>query len=227
LEVGLNRREAVRLLGLGCSFSALPASVVAASREVHAGLTDTPTFKILSPSQDATVVAMAELILPRTETPGAKDTRVDEFIDRIVADWYSDEDRTVFLAGLADVDRRTLKLFGKNFVDVSQDQQSEILRALGDELAVANAAVANGPRGYRGEPPEPKNNFYLKFRELTLMGYFTSEAGFTRQLKEEIIPGRFDGCVELKTVTAKAESEGNQGETVERAIGREELIVES
>jgi hypothetical protein len=55
--------------------------------------------------------------------------------------------------------------------------------------------VANGPRGYRGSLPEPENNFYFMFRQLTLTGYFTSEAGFTQQLHEEIIPGRFDGCI--------------------------------
>jgi glucoside 3-dehydrogenase (cytochrome c) hitch-hiker subunit len=157
---------------------------------------------VLSPHQDATVVAMAELIIPRTETPGAKDTRVNEFIDHILADWYADEDRARFLSGLADVDTRTQNLFGKNFIEASAEQQSEVLRSLGDELAQATAALANAPRGYRGSEPEPDGNFYLMFRELTLIGYFTSEPGFTQQLREEIIPGRYDGCVPLLAPTS-------------------------
>jgi len=60
---------------------------------------------------------------------------------------------------------------------------------------------ASGPRGYRGSPPEPQHNFYLMFRQLTLVGYFTSEPGFTKELHEEIIPGRFDGCVPLAPET--------------------------
>lgn len=145
---------------------------------------------------------MAELIIPRTDTPSAKDTRVDEFIDRILADWYTDEDRTRFLAGLADMDARTQSLFSKNFVDAKPEQQSEIFRALGDELAQATAALTDAPRGYRGSTPEPENNFYLMFRDLTLTGYFTSEAGFTQQLRDEIIPGRYDGCVPLPSATS-------------------------
>ena len=140
-------------------------------------------------------MAMADLIIPATETPGAKDVRVNEFIDHIVADWFSDEERAGFLAGLDEVDVRTKNLFQKAFVEANPAQQAEILRYFGDEMAAAAAAVANDPRPYRGAIPEPRDNFYLMFRKLTLTGYFTSEVGFTQQLHEEIIPGRYDSCV--------------------------------
>jgi len=194
----LQRRELLKLLAIGSALPVIPSSLLAACREIHASLTETPSLKIFSPHQDATVTAMAELLIPRTDTPGAQDTRVNLFIDHIVADWYSDEDRAVFLAGLADVDARTQSLFQKNFVDASPVQRAEIFRALGDELAQASGAVADNPRGYRGASPEPENNFYFQFRQLTLTGYFTSEAGFTQQLREEIIPGRFDGCIPIQ-----------------------------
>jgi hypothetical protein len=173
----------------------MPAEWINAFRAIHASLSSRPALKILNSHQDATVTAMAELILPQTGTPGAKAVRVNEFVDRIVADWYSDEDRARFLAGLVTVDARTQSLFQKDFVDASPPQQSEILRALGEEMAQATEALANAPRGYRGADPEPEDNFYFTFRQLTLTGYFTSEAGFTQQLHEEIIPGRFDGCI--------------------------------
>jgi hypothetical protein len=198
----LDRREALRLLALGTALPAFPASVLAAFRGVHAGLPAAASLKVFNAHQDATVTTMAELIIPATDTPGAKDVRVNEFIDHIVADWYSDEDRARFLTGLADVDTRTQNIFQKNFVDASPAQQAEILRALGDEMAAATAAVADGPRGYRASEPEPEGNFYLMFRQLTLTGYFTSEAGFTQQLHEEIIPGRFDGCVPFDSSAA-------------------------
>jgi hypothetical protein len=191
----VNRREVLKLLALSSALPAMPAEWVSAFRAIHASLGSTPALKILNPHQDATVTAMAELILPQTDTPGAKAVRVNEFIDRIVADWYSEEDRVRFLAGLATVDARTQSLFQKDFVDASPPQQSEILRALGEEMAQATEALANAPRGYRGAGPKPEDNFYFMFRQLTLTGYFTSEAGFTQQLHEEIIPGRFDGCI--------------------------------
>ena len=195
----MQRRELLKLLAIGSTLPAVPSPLLAACRELHASLAQAPSLKIFSPHQNDTVTAMAELLLPRTDTPGAKDTRVNLFIDHIVADWYSDEERAVFLAGLADVDARTQSLFQRNFVEASAVQQAEILRSLGDELAQAIEAVSNGPRGNRGAAPEPRNNFYLQFRQLTLTGYFTSEVGFTQQLHEEIIPGHFDGCAPVES----------------------------
>jgi Gluconate 2-dehydrogenase subunit 3 len=195
----LHRREVLKLLALTSALPGFPPPLLAACREIRAGLGPTANLQIFSPHQDATVLAMADLLIPRTDTPGARDVRVNEFIDHILADWYTDDERVHFLAGLAEVDSRSQKLFAKNFVDASVEQQSEILRALGEELAQAVSALTNAPRGYRGETPLPQTNFYLMFRQLTLAGYFTSEAGFTEQLHEEIIPGRYDGCVPVES----------------------------
>jgi hypothetical protein len=193
----LDRREALKFLAAGVAASALPPPILAAFREIHANLSQPPALKVLDAHQDATVSAAAELLLPATDTPGAKTAHVNEFIDHILADWYSDEDRTIFLKGLEDMDVRTQKLFNKDFVSASPEQQAEIFRALGEEMAAALIGVAAAPAGYRGSAPEPADNFYSMFRELTLTGYFTSEIGMTQQLQEVIIPGRFDGCVPM------------------------------
>jgi hypothetical protein len=193
----LDRREALKFLAAGVAASALPPPVLAAFRGIHANLSQSPALKVLSAHQDATVSAAADLLLPATDTPGAKAARVNEFIDHILADWYSDEERTIFLKGLADLDTRTRKLFGKDFVSAGADQQAEVFRALGEEMAAALIGVASAAPGYRGSTPEPADNFYAMFRELTLTGYFTSEIGMTQVLHEVIIPGRFDGCVPM------------------------------
>jgi hypothetical protein len=195
----LDRRAALKLLAAGTAVSALSPQLFATFRRIHANLPQTPTLKILSAHQDATVTAAAELLLPPTETPGAKAARVNEFIDHILADWYSEEDRKRFLDGLSDMDSQSQKLFGKDFAVASPEQQAEVFQILGDELALALEALANAPPGYRGEAPEPENNFYVMFRELTLTGYFTSEIGATQALHEVIIPGHFDGCTPLAT----------------------------
>jgi Gluconate 2-dehydrogenase subunit 3 len=191
----LDRRDALRLLALNSLLPAIPAPLFAALREVRASLDAAPGLKALNANQNATVIAMSELIIPETDTPGAKAIRVNEFIDRIVAEWYSDEDRASFLTGLAHVDDVTAKLFGKSFVDASPEQQGEVLRELGDEMTRDAEELEALPRGYRGEGPGPEDNFYCRFRGLTLTGYFTSEVGFTKQLHEEIIPGHYDGCI--------------------------------
>lgn len=202
----MDRRGVLKLLAVSSALPTVPAEWMAAFRAIHASLGSAPALRILTPHQDATVTAMAELILPQTDTLGAKAVRVNEFIDRIVAEWYSDEDRARFLAGLASVDARTQSLFKSDFVDASPEQQSEILRLLGEEMAQATQALAEAPRGYRGADPEPDDNFYFMFRQLTLTGYFTSETGFTEQLHEEIIPGRFDGCVPTEPSTPSRSS---------------------
>src|SRR5271170_1312661 len=175
--------------------AAMPGPVWTAFRAIHGNLPAAAQLKIFNAHQDATVTAMAELILPQTETPGAKAARVNEFIDLIVAEWYEEEERGAFLAGLAEVDARTQRLFGRDFMDAAAEQQADILRGMGDELAEAMAALETAPRGYRGSKPEPEGNFYLMLRDLALTGYFTSEIGATQQLHEEIIPGHYDGCV--------------------------------
>lgn len=202
----MNRRKVLKLFALSSTLPVLPAELFAAAREIYASLSPAPEIKTLSPHQDATVTAIAELIIPATETPGAKDTRVNEFIDHLLADWFPTEERSRFLSGLADVDARSQNLFQKNFVDAGPAQQGQILRALGEEMAQAAAALAAAQPGYRGSLPQPEDNFYFQFRRLTLIGYFTSEAGFTRQLREEIVPGRYDGCV---ATPSALQSKGN------------------
>jgi hypothetical protein len=138
----LDRREVLKLLSVTSAPFLIPSPLLAASREIHAGLPAAPSLKALNPHQDATVTTMADLILPATETPGAKEVRVNEFIDHIIADWFLDEERARFLGGLADVDLLTQSLFQKNFVDASAAQQAQILRSLGDDMAAeANAAL--------------------------------------------------------------------------------------
>jgi Gluconate 2-dehydrogenase subunit 3 len=137
------------------------------------------------------------LIIPRTETPGAMDARVPEFIDLIVSDWFDDRSRASFLHGIAAVDELSRQSFGKDFVGSSAQQQSEILRLLGEEMARDAQKVAANPRGSRGGLPEPHGNFYFTFRQLVLTGYFSSEAGAAQQLHFQVIPEHLDACAAL------------------------------
>jgi glucoside 3-dehydrogenase (cytochrome c) hitch-hiker subunit len=192
----MNRRDALGLLATGAALQLVPSNLFAALREARALLGTQAPVRTLDPHQYATVTAITELIIPRTETPGATDVHVTEFIDLIVTEWYNAAEKARFLEGLADVDSRTQALFEKNFVDSSSPQQAEILTALGDQMTEEADALRDHARQYRGSPPEPNQNFYYVLRGLTLMGYYTSEAGATRDLHFQIIPGRYDGCVE-------------------------------
>src|SRR5262249_25418312 len=144
-------------------------------------------LRTLNAHQNATVTAIADLIIPRTETPGAADIRVNEFIDLILTEWYTAEERDCFLNGLANVDVRTQASFEKRFTECSAAQQSEIMMTLGKQMTEDANAVRLGRR-YRGSVPNPDKNFFYMVRGLTLTAYYTSEEGATKELGFEIIP---------------------------------------
>src|SRR5712691_11385123 len=107
----MQRREALKLLMAGGILPALPADLFAFFQGAHP--TSGYALRTLNPHQNDTVVAMIDLILPATETPGAKGARVNEFIDVILTEWAFDDERQNFLDGLTGIDKQTNDLFGK------------------------------------------------------------------------------------------------------------------
>jgi hypothetical protein len=190
----MQRREALRLLASAAALPLLPREAFSMFQAVHEQLPVQPALKTLSPHQDATVTTIAELIIPQTNTPGARAVRVNEFIDLILTEWYGEEQKSIFLSGLAEVDARTRDLFGRDFVDCAEKQQVEMLQVLDDEVG---AEHDEQPRRSSREHPLDKN-FFSMIKELTLVGYFTSQIGFEQELHGEIIPSRHAGCVPLE-----------------------------
>ena len=190
----MNRREALRLLATGTALGLASPKTFAALRDARA-LVQTPAGRrTLSPQQYETVTAMAEMIIPKTETPGATDAGVPAFIDLILTEWHTDEQRAQFLQGLADVDARARGRFNNDFVACPPDQQAAILTELGTQM-IAEAAAMKSQPGFDGDP-KPIGNFYQTLRSLILTGYYTSEAGATAELNYQIIPDHFDACVD-------------------------------
>jgi hypothetical protein len=186
----MDRREVLRLLATGSLLQLAPANLFAVLHEARGLIESQTSPRTLNAHQFATVKAMAEMIIPRTDTPGAADVGVAEFIDLILTEWYDEAERERFLSGLADVDSRSHSRFAKDFVDCSSHQQSDTLTALGKKMA--EEIKENAPR-MRGRGAMP-SNFYATFRYLTLTAYYTSEAGATQELHFEMIPGSYEGC---------------------------------
>jgi hypothetical protein len=194
----MQRREALRLLASAAALPLLPRAAFSMFQEVHEQLPEQAVLKTLNPHQNATVTVISELIIPQTNTPGAKAARVNEFIDLILSEWYDDEEKSTFMTGLADIDARARDLFGKDFVDCGEKPQTEILQILDDEVATAREPDR---RRRRNVPPE--KNFFFMIKQLTLVGYYTSQIGFEQELHGEIIPSRHAGCVPLEEEAAK------------------------
>ena len=188
----MQRREVLRLLATGTALQLAPAKLLVFAREVRVLMASQAGPRTLSPHQAATVTTMAELILPRTDTPGATDVGATAFIDLILTEWYEEADRSRFLGGLADVDARSQRLFGRNFVDCPALQQSEVLINLGEQMMEEAERVRDQPPTL-GEGPGGVN-FYSMLRRLVLTAYYTSEAGATQELHFEMIPDHYEGC---------------------------------
>jgi len=191
----MQRREALKLFMAGGVLPALPADLFGFFRDSHPA--SGYALRTLDPHQNDLVVAMIDQIIPATETPGAKGARVNEFIDVILTEWANDEERRNFLSGLADVDKQSNTLFGKNFTDSSPDQQLTLLRSLDESAAVIRSARKPGPPFWEpdGRDTQLQHDFFTIFKKMTLHGYYTSEIGFTQELKLEIIPGAQHGCM--------------------------------
>jgi len=188
----MQRRELFRLLGAGAVLPAMTPEIFTLLRQAQPGAEY--KLRTLDVHQNATVVAMIDLVIPATDTPGAKGARVNEFIDLILTDWAVPEERTAFLDGLAGIDKQSNELFGKKFVDASAAQQEAQLRSIDDVL------MANRQRPVRHGNTVPevdeqmKGPFWVVFKNITLHGYYTSQVAFEKELKLQIIPGAHHGC---------------------------------
>jgi hypothetical protein len=195
----MHRRQALRLLASAATLPLLSREAFSLFQAVHDQLPEKAALKTLNSHQNDTVTTIAELIIPQTNTPGAKAARVNEFIDLMVAEWYDDEEKSIFLDGLADVDVRTRGLYGKDFIQCDERQQTELLQALDDEVAADRSQT--DIRRWRSRPPE--KNFFFMMKQLTLVGYYTSQVGFEQELHGEIIPSRHAPCVPLEEGATK------------------------
>lgn len=178
----MQRREALRLIASVAAvpvFSGIEADRLWAIAEgTHARAR--AVARTLNAQQLETVATIAELIFPRTSTPGARQAGVPAFIDLLMGEWYSEEERTRFTQGLAAIDARSQSLGGKAFVGLTASDQLSVMQAL-------DAAEKR--------EPATAESAYGTIKSLTVYGYFTSKLVSTTVLKTNIWPGRYDGCV--------------------------------
>ena len=182
----MQRREVLALLG-ATAFSSLlePLSATERARlgaSLHRRLGSTAPGRALSATQLEQVRALADAILPRTDTPGALDVGAPEFVDLLLAEWYPEDERKRLLAGLDALDARCREKHGRPFAELDSPGRNAFL------------ATVDGVRGPSGSPEDT----YTRIKEQLVFGFFTSQpiAELTRTMP--IIPGRFDGCVPLR-----------------------------
>jgi hypothetical protein len=168
----MNRRDALQHVALlfGSMISA-PAMAGALGEKTYFG-ESVP----VNAEQEAFLSELADVIIPTTSTPGAKAAGVEKFIVRVMRDCFPKEDQEKFYAGLTQLNTDSRTAFGKSFVELDASQKIQAVKSL---------TTSN-------------KDFFLRMKELTVTGYFTSEIGATKAMEYLPIPGRFEGCVPLK-----------------------------
>lgn len=140
-------------------------------------------FKALDTKQQAYLDEVGETILPTTKTPGAKAARVGSFMNVMVRDCYKPADQEIFTKGLTQLEEASQKMNGKGFLESTPAQRTALLTALDAEQK--NYA--------KTKTPEQPNHYFRMVKELTLLGYFTSEVGATQALRYLPVPGKYVG----------------------------------
>ncbi len=182
----LTRREAIRratlLLGVAISPSILAG--VLRAQPTAAGATAKPQH--LNAQQFAVAAAAAERILPRTDTPGATDVGVPAFIDLVVGEYMTPDEQRMFKNGLAEVEAAGRTAHKAGFAALTSAQQDAVLKR------IAEASQ------------KKEKSFFHQLRELTLLGYFTSEQIGKNVLHYDPIPGKFQADIPLAEVGNRA-----------------------
>ena len=187
----MNRREALlRVAGLmGGSLST--AALLAIRKGYSATTSPAREPSMLSASQMDIVSAVSDVMIPRTDTPGALDVGVPAFIDLMLRDVYVPADRDRYLTGLTAFDAEATSQHGKPFVALESTQRVALVRKFHD------AAIAE-ERRVHVQHIHVQRPFILLTKELTLLAFFTSQVGATQVLQYVAIPGSWHGCLPLQ-----------------------------
>lgn len=160
----------------GFSVSALAK---AAAREKR--YLDEPTFLLLS--------AVADTMVPRTQTPGAIDSKVPALLDALMVNWASPERRFAFARALRAIDEAARTKTGKSFADLPPVDRNAVLKAHdAQSLRPAEKADPKHVSLMGGQASDPG---YAKLKELILVLHYFSEPALTQDLTYEHAPGEW------------------------------------
>ncbi len=164
---------------------------------------------LFSSTDIAMLDEVADTILPTTAaSPGAKAAKVGEFMKVMVTDGYDKENQDVFTKGIKALDEACKKTNGKSFVECAPEVRTKFLTGLHTEMEKYQKEL--GDRQKKKDEDDDKNkinkldrkslpnHYYKMVRDMTLLGYFTSEVGCTKAQRWVPVPGKYDGAMDYK-----------------------------
>ena len=189
----IDRREALRRTALimGGALSAPTIAGILQGCKPDLKPNWIPTF--FNEDQALTVMELTEAILPKTETPGAKELGVPKFIERMVSQVAKPKDKEAFVKGIDSFNQECMEKFDDKYVDLEAEQQATLLKEKNDQLSDAEYM-----KQFTDSRP-----FFWRIKELTIAGYFITEVGATQVLQYQQIPVEYKGCISLEEAGGK------------------------
>lgn len=182
----MHRRELLKMIAATTGTALIGGkAVLAYSSEGTAGA------EVLSADDVELLDAVAEAILPRTDTPGASDAKVAEFMQVFVRDCYTSAEQDRFLSGPVDIRERCQQQYGRPFQQLEDAERSELIETLDQE---ARTLLEGSGEGSPEVDAPGDVHYFTMIKQLTLFGFFTSEVGATEALRYVAVPGSYDGC---------------------------------
>lgn len=171
----MNRRDLLKCIAAatGCALVGMEGALAAPSVRSPFSARDFAMFD-----------EIAETIMPRTDTPGAKDAAVGPFIARYSVACYEPAQLQILKQGIGTLDTQMRTKAGVDFLHASPAQRQALLIDI-DLQARKHAKV----------PDQPVPHYFTLMKQLTLLGFFTSEPGSTRVLRYRPVPGKYKGIV--------------------------------
>ncbi|WNJ20964.1 gluconate 2-dehydrogenase subunit 3 family protein [Pontibacter sp. G13] len=189
----MDRRTAIQRVSL------ILGGTVVGAQAFLSGCATNPTTESIGPFSGEMIALLDEIadtILPDSPgVPGAKAAQVGPFMAMMVTDCYLEKERQTFLEGLRTFQAK-LKEQGTPFLEMMPEQRTQFLNELDEEARVANRSIKEQRQAYAKDrtlnPPIP--HYFSMMKQLTILGYFTSEIGATQALRYVESPGGFDPC---------------------------------
>ena len=201
----MERRELLKMIAAATGMAFVGGEVWAA------GLTapsSAATKSLFSASDIALLDEIAETILPKTTTPGAKDAGCGAQMAVQITDCYNAQEQGWFVDGLKQLRARSQQEFKLDFMQLSKEQRHQLLVTLDAEAKARTAAIyaANDSTNARANAAASKTakavdntpHYFTLLKQLTLFVFFTSKVGATEVLRYSAIPGKYDGNLPYK-----------------------------
>ena len=197
----MNRREYIKNTAatLGLSLVGISMSEVLFSCKNEASLTWKPVF--FTNNQAALIAEIAETILPKTKTPGAKEMAVPQFIDKMVKETMDKDAQESLIQGLEGFEKKVDAEFGKSFLEISEKERISYLEKEDKDKPKSGLSLW----GIALEKDPPKPTFFKIIKGLTLFGFYTSEEIGRNVLVYDPVPGEYIGCMPLNGQNAWTE----------------------